>query len=102
MKCPFCGYDDSKVLDTRPTDEGYVSVPPVDLSCEILDLLSSGLPHSEICGSIRMCQSPQLIAAYHVLLRLQEPRHPPSALITFRLEPCINLRRYNSQLSYTT
>ena len=23
MKCPFCGYDDSKVLDTRPTDEGY-------------------------------------------------------------------------------
>ena len=23
MKCPFCGYDYSKVLDTRPTDEGY-------------------------------------------------------------------------------
>ena len=23
MKCPFCGYDDSKVLDTIPTDEGY-------------------------------------------------------------------------------
>ncbi|MCI5642547.1 MAG: transcriptional regulator NrdR [Peptoniphilus sp.] len=23
MKCPFCGYNDSKVLDTRPTDEGY-------------------------------------------------------------------------------
>ena len=23
MKCPFCGYDDSKDLDTRPTDEGY-------------------------------------------------------------------------------
>ena len=22
MKCHFCGYDDSKVLDTRPTDEG--------------------------------------------------------------------------------
>ncbi len=27
-------------------------------------------PHSEICGSIRMCRYPQLIAAYHVLLRL--------------------------------
>ena len=27
-------------------------------------------PHSEICGSIRICQSPQLIAAYHVFLRL--------------------------------
>ena len=22
MKCPFCGHDDSKVVDSRPTDEG--------------------------------------------------------------------------------
>lgn len=22
MKCPFCGHDDSKVIDSRPTDEG--------------------------------------------------------------------------------
>lgn len=22
MKCPFCGYAESKVIDTRPTDEG--------------------------------------------------------------------------------
>ena len=22
MKCPFCGYEDSKVVDSRPTDEG--------------------------------------------------------------------------------
>lgn len=22
MKCPFCGYTDSKVIDSRPTDEG--------------------------------------------------------------------------------
>ncbi|ADQ06946.1 ATP-cone domain protein [Caldicellulosiruptor hydrothermalis 108] len=22
MRCPFCGYEDSKVVDTRPTDEG--------------------------------------------------------------------------------
>lgn len=22
MKCPYCGYTDSKVLDSRPTDEG--------------------------------------------------------------------------------
>ena len=22
MKCPFCGYGDSKVVDSRPTDEG--------------------------------------------------------------------------------
>ena len=24
MKCPFCGYTESKVIDTRPTDEGTV------------------------------------------------------------------------------
>ncbi len=41
----------------------------------------AGLPHSDTCGSIRMCQSPQLFAAYHVLLRLWEPRHPPYALV---------------------
>ena len=22
MRCPFCGHDDSKVIDSRPTDEG--------------------------------------------------------------------------------
>ncbi len=22
MKCPFCGYEESKVVDSRPTDEG--------------------------------------------------------------------------------
>ena len=22
MKCPFCGYDESKVIDSRPTDDG--------------------------------------------------------------------------------
>lgn len=22
MKCPYCGYDESKVIDSRPTDEG--------------------------------------------------------------------------------
>ena len=40
-----------------------------------------GLPHSDICGSIRLCRSPQLFAAWHVLLRLLEPRHPPYALV---------------------
>ncbi len=43
----------------------------------------AGLPHSEITGSILVCKSPVLIAAYHVLLRLQEPRHPPYALLYF-------------------
>ncbi len=46
-------------------------------------LLYSGLPHSDICGSFRVCQSPQLFAAYHVFLRLLKPRHPPYALNDF-------------------
>ena len=40
----------------------------------------AGLPHSEICGSMLTCSSPQLIAAYRVLLRFETPRHPPYAL----------------------
>ena len=40
-----------------------------------------GLPHSDICGSMRICRSPQLFAACHVLPRLREPRHPPYALV---------------------
>src|SRR5690606_18604119 len=47
------------------------------------DLQSDRLPHSEITGSIRICRSPVLIAACHVLLRLWEPRHPPCALVYF-------------------
>ena len=42
-----------------------------------------GLPHSDICGSRDICSSPQLFAAYHVLLRLREPRHPLCALVSF-------------------
>jgi hypothetical protein len=38
------------------------------------------LPHSEICALKVICTSAQLIAAYHVLHRHQEPRHPPVAL----------------------
>ena len=37
-------------------------------------------PHSDICGSLDICSSPQLFAAYHVFLRLLVPRHPPCAL----------------------
>ena len=43
----------------------------------------AGFPHSDICGSMCICHSPQLFAAYHVFLRLSVPRHPPCALISF-------------------
>ncbi len=36
----------------------------------VIHLQCTGLPHSDIYGSIRICQSPQLFAACHVLLRL--------------------------------
>ena len=40
----------------------------------------SGLPHSEIFGSMRASHSPKRIVGNHVLLRLCVPRYPPLAL----------------------
>ena len=48
-------------------------------------LHTCGLLHSDICGSIHACWSPQLFAAYHVLLRLLMPRHSPCALISLTI-----------------
>ena len=45
----------------------------------------AGFPHSDICGSMDICSSPQLFAAYHVFLRLLVPRHPPCALTSLIL-----------------
>ena len=59
-------------------------------------LQTGGLSHSEILGSRVICTYPRLIAAYHVLHRLHEPRHPPCALIHF-LGRC---RRNNGGISY--
>ena len=46
-------------------------------------LQTAGLSHSETRGSKVICTYPRIIAAYHVLHRLQEPRHPPYALEYF-------------------
>ncbi len=64
------------------SSSGYldVSVHRVCPPCGVIPLHGTGLPHSEIRGSIRMCRSPRLIAAYRVLRRLWEPRHSPCAL----------------------
>ena len=64
---------------------GYldVSVPHVRLPYGMTGLQPAGLPHSDIPGSRAICASPELFAAYHVLRRLREPRHPPSALAYF-------------------
>ena len=58
----------------------FASTPKV----QIITLQVIGLSHSEISGSQVICTYPELIAAYHVLHRLREPRHPPDALTFFR------------------
>ena len=60
-----------------------VSVPWVFPNKLVHSQQLCGLPHSDICGSQVICTSPQLFAAYRVLRRLREPRHPPYALIHF-------------------
>src|SRR5699024_5337014 len=52
------------------------------IGVRILEVYSSRFPHSEISGSMGICPSPKLFAAYHVLHRLLVPRHPPYALIS--------------------
>ena len=59
------------------SSEGW---PPV---AGMTGLLPAGLSHSDISGLRLVCKSPELFAAYHVFLRLQEPRHPPYALHYF-------------------
>ena len=55
---------------------------------------SCGFPHSNTRGSMDICSSPRLFAAYHVFLRLLVPRHPPCALfcLTFVCPRCIALQ----------
>ena len=47
----------------------------------LTEYCSAVFPHSDIRGSMLICSSPQLFAAYHVLHRLLMPRHSPCALL---------------------
>ena len=67
---------------------------------ERCDIIRIRLPHSEISGSTRICRSPKLIAAYHVLHRLLAPRHSLCALYNLispallkPAKPILNVRR---------
>ena len=51
----------------------------------LMEVLSIGFPHSDISGSMLICSSPKLFAAYHVLHRLLMPRHSPCALISLTI-----------------
>ena len=58
--------------------------PPLALcNRRVSSLQDDGLSHSEIRVSKIICIYTRLIAAYHVLHRLCEPRHPPCALSYF-------------------
>src|SRR5687767_15584083 len=58
-------------------------------------LPASGLPIRRSAGQCLFSDSPRLIAAVHVLLRLLVPRHPPCALniLTVRRPVRTNTRR---------
>ena len=72
-----------------------------------------GFPHSDTCGSRLICSSPQLFAAYRVLLRLLMPRHSPCTLsslnfmsyrksFSFVRSVCVNLLTLSYQYCYCT
>ena len=71
-------------LFSLPAGTKMFQFPALALRCCVVTVLqTAGLSHSEILGSTVICTYPRLIAAYHVLHRLREPRHPPCALFYF-------------------
>ena len=74
-------------IDFSFSSSGYLDVSvhrvpflKLCIGLRILEVCSSGFPHSDISGSKDICSSPKLFAAYHVFHRLLVPRHPPYAL----------------------
>ena len=59
------------------------------IQCTLPRYCRGGFPHSEISGSMDICSSPKLFAAYHVFHRLLVPRHPPCALF------CLTISTYS-------
>ena len=59
-------------------------------STTYLSMNSSEFPHSEISGSMLICSSPKLIAAYHVFHRLPVPRHSPCALVRLTIQTILS------------
>ena len=87
-------------IDVSFSSSGYLDVsvhrvPPAHLWIQyaVTEVLSAGFPHSDISGSMDICSSPRLFAAYHVFLRLLVPRHPPCALFSLTFAVSIYLHR---------
>ena len=82
----------TQVIDVSFFSSGYLDVsvprvPPAWLCIHhaVTGIFPARFPHSVISGSKAICASPKLFAAYHDLLRLLVPRHPPYALISLNL-----------------
>ena len=63
-----------------------VHFPRLALAILCIQIGVIGFPHSEIDGSSNECFLPSLIAAFHVLHRLEVPRHPPFALSSLTIK----------------
>ena len=79
-------------IDVSFSSSGYLDVSvhrvpflTLCIGVKMTEVCSAGFPHSDISGSLDICSSPQLFAAYHVFLRLLVPRHPPCALISLTI-----------------
>ena len=79
-------------IDVSFFSSGYLDVSvhrvPLRTLCihvRIHEVCSWGFPHSDIRGSMDICSSPRLFAAYHVFHRLLVPGHPPCALVSLTL-----------------
>ena len=88
-------------IDVSFSSSGYldVSVPRVPfhalwIHAWMTEVFSAGFPHSEISGSMGMCPSPKLFAAYHVFRRLPVPRHPPCALLCLTFPCALHARSF--------
>ena len=91
-RIPVCPLSISLAATLEIEKFSFSSSPYLDVSVQAVPLhtlwigvwmhevCSCGFPHSDICGSMDICSSPQLFAAYHVFHRLLVPRHPPCAL----------------------
>ena len=74
-------------IDVSFSSSGYLDVSvhrvpflTLCIGVKMTEVCSAGFPHSDISGSLDICSSPKLFAAYHVFHRLLVPRHPPYAL----------------------
>src|SRR5919112_4402759 len=74
------------LLFSFPLGTEMVHFPRFALLILCIQIRVIGFPHSEIDGSSNKCFSPSLIAAFHVLHRLEVPRHPPYALSSLTIK----------------